>query len=133
MPWELFAIFLVFSLIFLIVGLTLSGSIHRKQKSCTESVTGTVIKMKAGQNNSAMPVYEYFVSGDRYAKQGSSISHNPLRIGDSVCVMYDPAKPSRAYLRDFDIRIFRILSTIFFVLGAVFLILPLIIALFVLL
>ena len=107
-----------FWLVALVLGMI---TINRKKKctACTSAEVVAVTARSSGDGMSFHPVYEYYVDGVRYRRTGSYISNQVPGEGTIVEIMYNPARPEKSYILDYDDKVYRILSVVFAVIGCI--------------
>lgn len=114
-------IFGLMGLVFLAVGLIVSGGQNRKRAQCTARAEGTVSAMQSQfGSNSLRAIYSFSIDGKPVQYVSNYAGANNLLVGQTVDVYYDPERVGRVYIEE-DARQIRQFSLIFTVLGGVFL------------
>ncbi len=114
-------IFGLMGLIFLAVGLAISGAQDKKRRLCTSRAEGTVSAMQSQiGSNSLRAVYSFSIDGKPMQYVSNYAGMNSLLVGQTVDVYYDPERVGRVYIEE-DVRQIRQFSLIFTILGGVFL------------
>ena len=115
-------------LIFLGVGVGITTAQNKKRSLCTAYADGTVGTAQ-GQFGSAgvRAVYEFTVDGKPMQYFSSYSGSGGLLVGQPVRVYYDPANVGRVYIEE-DSRQLRLLARIFAILGSVFSIIAIFVA-----
>ena len=114
-------IFGLMGLVFLAVGLVISGSQNRKRALCTAYAEGTVSAMQSQFGSSGLrAVYGFSIDGKPYQYVSNYSGGNRLLVGQNVGVYYDPQNIGRVYIEE-DARQIRQFSLVFTILGGVFL------------
>ncbi len=107
-----FVIFMLcFSLAFIIPGCVLFWVNHRRKKRYTGVAEGKIIRFEmvyssSIRGNQPHPVYEYFVDGRCYRKQGPYLSNANLEVGMPISVLYDPNSPYSACIKGYNSKIY---------------------------
>ena len=124
------AIFLFVGIVFLIVGLTISRHIEKLVRRCTLEVDAVVDDMRRASRGASVksrtdltpmlyPVFRYYYGGTEYKVQSHYASNPPkFSVGQSTTLRIDPDNPT-SFIAVSD-PVPRILSTVFGVIGAVF-------------
>lgn len=124
----------LFGLIFFIVGAVLGAVENNKKKRCTEEVAAVVIENRTvrstsrnhGQSITYSPVFRYTYNGTDYETQtGYSSSPAVFSVGEKTTLFVDPDSPKTIYCPK--LKIGKILSVIFSIIGAAFIIVPVIV------
>ena len=115
-------------LIFLVVGLAISGGQSRKRSLCSSSVVGTVSAMQSQFGTTGLrAVYSFSIDGKPYQYVSNYSGTNNLLVGQTVQVYYDPQNIGRVYIEE-DAESMRNFTRVFTILGIVFLSVALIVA-----
>ena len=124
------AVFLFVGIVFLIVGLTISRHIEKLVRRCTLEVDAVVDDMRRASRGASVksrtdltpmlyPVFRYSYGGTEYKVQSHYASNPPkFSVGQSTTLRIDPDNPT-SFIAVSD-PVPRILSTVFGVIGAVF-------------
>ncbi len=134
MDLELILFMCVFSLAFFIPALIFRKILNSRNKKCTESAEALVIDIKrkyGGGGTSSHPVYEYYVNGIRYTREGAYMSTCVPKKNTLVPIRYNPCEPSQSYIVGYDDKVYRILSVAFGIGGLFPIILCIILMIFV--
>jgi hypothetical protein len=118
-------------LIFLGIGVGIAAAQNKKRNLCTAYADGTVSAVQ-GQNGSGLrAVYNFTIDGKPMQYFSSYSGSNGLLVGQPAGVYYDPENIGRVYIEE-DARQLRLFARIFSILGSVFAIIALLVALIVL-
>jgi hypothetical protein len=115
-------------LVFLVVGLAISGGQNKKRSLCSSSVVGTVSAMQSQFGTTGLrAVYSFSIDGKPYQYVSNYSGTNNLLVGQTVQVYYDPQNIGRVYIEE-DAESMRNFTRVFTILGIVFLSVALIVA-----
>lgn len=107
---------------FLIPACIITGISEGRKKKCTEDTTALVIQVKRRRTEhgtSYHPVYEYYVDNVRYLGEGAYISGKVPEKNTFINIKYNPRKPGQSYIQGYDNKVYRILSSVFMVMGLI--------------
>lgn len=124
--------FIVFSVIFIIIGICAACAPKMKSKKCTETVMAEVIdllpvksssKSGRGHNRTSItyrPVFSYTYNGKDYRAESSTSSDPPaFQVGETVKLKIDPNNPKNFYAPSD--KTYGLLGIIFSAMGGIFL------------
>ena len=116
---------------FLLPALILALIAGNRKRKCTVNTNAVVMDVKVRNSGddglTFYPVYEYYAGGVRYTGVGASSSHHVPQKNTVIPVMYNPRNPKQSYIQGYDNKIYRILISVFAVIGAI----PIIICIFI--
>ena len=124
----------LFGLIFFVVGAVIGAVENKKKKRCTEEVAAVVIENRTVRSTSGnhghsvtySPVFRYTYNGKEYETQtGYSSSPAVFSVGEKTTLFVDPDSPSSIYCPR--LKVGKILSIVFGIIGAFFIIVPVIV------
>lgn len=94
-----------------------------KMRKCTADATATVVRINvrnSGDNGlSYHPVYEYYAGGSYYTSEGAYISRRVPPVGAKIQIKYNPDKPKQSYILGYDNKVYKILTIVFGIVGAI--------------
>jgi len=115
-------------LIFALIGVIFNFSINKKRSLCTAYTEGTVSAMQAQFGTTGLrAVYSFSIDGKPMQYVSNYAGSNNLLVGQSVGVYYDPTNIGRVYIEE-DARQMRMFPRVFTILGCVFLVVALVVA-----
>ena len=115
-------------LIFLIVGLCFNASINRKRARCSAYTEGTVSAMQTQYGtNGLRAVYSFTIDGRPLQYVSNYAGNGNLLVGQSIGVYYDPQQIGCVYIEE-DARQMKTFARVFLILGGVFLLVALVVA-----
>lgn len=130
--------FVIFGMIFLIVGIIVGTSNAKTKKICTEKVQAEVVNILSHTSSSGSgrkkhtstvycPVFEFEFNNQTYTAHTNNYS-SPCKYdkGETYEIYFNPDKPSQIYLPND--KTATILSVVFSIIGGVFVLICLIIA-----
>ena len=85
----------------------------------TTAVVVNIVTKNSSEGLSFHPVYEYVVGGTTYSNMGAYISHRVPEKGSTIEIKYNPDKPKQSYIVGYDIKVYRILSILFGIIGMI--------------
>ena len=65
------------------------------------------------------PVYEYYAAGEYYTSEGAYLSGRVPEVGETIWIKYNPDKPKQSYIPGYDNKVYKILTIVFGLIGAV--------------
>lgn len=65
------------------------------------------------------PVYEYYAAGEYYTSKGAYLSGRVPEVGETIWIKYNPDKPKQSYIPGYDNKVYKILTIVFGLIGAV--------------
>lgn len=95
---------------------------QRKKRRCTADGTATVVRINTRNSENGLefhPVYEYFVAGKYYTGEGAYISKHVPAVRTVIPVKYDPDDPKYSYIPGYDNKVYKILTIVFGMIGAI--------------
>lgn len=115
-------------LMFLLVGVIVLLVMNKKRGYCTSSTEGVVSGMQAQFGNSGLrAVYSFSIDGKPMQYVSNHSGANNILVGQSVTVYYDPQQIGRVYIEE-DARQMKTFSRVFSILGCVFLLVAVVVA-----
>ncbi len=115
-------------LMFLLAGVIVLLLTNKKRSYCTSSTEGVVSDMQAQFGNSGLrAVYSFSIDGKPMQYVSNHSGANNLLVGQSVTVNYDPQQIGRVYIEE-DARQMKTFSRVFIILGCVFVVVALVVA-----
>ena len=118
----------IIGLTFLAVGLGFRASQHKKRERCSASTEGTVSAYQSSFGSSGVrAVYSFSIDGKPYQYLSSHSGATNLLVGQTVTVYYDPQNIGRVYIEE-DARQMKTFARVFLILGGVFLLVALVVA-----
>ena len=115
-------------LIFLIVGFAINASMNHKRSLCTAYTEGVVSAMQAQFGTTGLrAVYSFTIDGKPLQYVSNYSGTRNLLVGQSVAVYYDPANIGRVYIEE-DARQMKTFTRVFTILGCVFFVVALVVA-----
>ena len=114
--------------IFLAVGLGFQTAVNRKRSLCTAYTEGTVSAMQTQFGSTSLrAVYSFTIDGKPLQYISSYAGAPNLLVGQTVSVNYDPQNIGRVYIEE-DARLMKNFTRVFAILGGVFLVIALAVA-----
>ena len=106
-----------------------------KTRKCTADATATVVRINVRHSSdngpTYHPIYEYYARGNYYTSEGAYISRRVPSVGSQIQIKYNPDKPKQSYIPGYDNKVYKILTIVFGIVGAVPILVCIGIALFV--
>ena len=94
-----------------------------KSRKCTADTVATVIRINTRNSSDNglefHPVYEYYASGNVYTSEGAYWKNRVPSVGERIQIKYNPEKPKQSYIPGYDNKVFKILTIVFGIIGAV--------------
>lgn len=107
----------VFALGFGALGAEMIGSAYGKEKAYSASVQGRIIDYRSSSYNNRheySPVVEYRAKDQVFTGETNvRYNYRPFEVGESVAVCYDPERPDKFYIREYDLETTYALGAIF--------------------
>ena len=126
--WIFSGTFGIIGLTFLAVGLGFRASQNRKRALCSSSTEGTVSAYQSSLGSTGIrAIYSFSIDGKPYQYVSGYTSTTNLLVGQTVTVYYDPQNIGRVYIEE-DARQMRSFTRVFSILGGVFLVVALFVA-----
>lgn len=114
--------------IFLAVGLGFQTAVNRKRSLCTAYTEGTVSAMQTQFGSTSLrAVYSFTIDGKPLQYISSYTGNSNLLVGQTVGVYYDPQNIGRVFIEE-DARQMKNVTRVFVILGGVFLVIALVVA-----
>ena len=114
--------------IFLAVGLGFQTAVNRKRSLCTAYTEGTVSAMQTQFGSTSLrAVYSFTIDGKPLQYISNYTGAQNLLVGHTVGVYYDPQNIGRVYIEE-DARLMKNFTRVFAILGGVFLVIALVVA-----
>lgn len=114
--------------IFLAVGLGFQTAVNRKRSLCTAYTEGTVSAMQTQFGSTSLrAVYSFTIDGKPLQYISNYTGAQNLLVGQTVGVYYDPQNIGRVYIEE-DARLMKNFTRVFAILGGVFLVIALVVA-----
>ncbi|HWQ96667.1 MAG TPA: DUF3592 domain-containing protein [Clostridia bacterium] len=114
--------------IFLAVGLGFQTAVNRKRSRCTAYTEGTVSAMQTQFGSTSLrAVYSFTIDGKPLQYISNYAGAPNLLVGQTVGVYYDPQSIGRVYIEE-DARLMKNFTRVFVILGGVFLVIALVVA-----
>ena len=114
--------------IFLAVGLGFQTAVNRKRSLCTAYTEGTVSAMQTQFGSTSLrAVYSFTIDGKPLQYISSYAGNTNLLVGQTVGVYYDPQNIGRVFIEE-DARQMKNVTRVFVILGGVFLVIALVVA-----
>lgn len=118
----------IIGLTFLAVGLGFRASQNRKRAFCSASTEGTVVAYQSSFGSTGVrAVYGFSIDGKPYQYVSNYSGSTNLLVGQTVTVYYDPQSIGRVYIEE-DARQMASFTRVFAILGGVFLLVALFVA-----
>jgi len=115
--------------IFLVIAIALNKHYKKLYTNCTESTNGTFDRLIKGlsrydDSRSYFPVYKYVINGQEYYCKGHKGIYYTKDVNiENTIIYYNPNNPSESFTDkktiDIVMKVFKILGSIFFVIGLV--------------
>lgn len=94
-----------------------------KSRKCTADAVATVIRINTRNSSDNglefHPVYEYYAGGNVYTSEGAYWKNRVPSVGERIQIKYNPEKPKQSYIPGYDNKVFKILTIVFGIIGAV--------------
>lgn len=118
----------ILGLVFLAVGLSVRAAQNRKRSVCTGYTEGTVSAYQGQFGSTGLrAVYSFTIDGKPLQYISNYTGSTNLLVGQIVAVHYDPQNIGRVYIEE-DAQQMRMFTRVFTILGSVFLLIALFVA-----
>lgn len=131
------SIFGFIGFVFLVISIALNKHYKKLYINCTECTNGIFDSLTKGlsrydDSRSYYPIYKYIVNGQEYYCKGHKGTYYKKDVNiENVIIYYNPNNPSESYTDkktiDIVMKVFKILGSIFFVIGLMLIVLNFII------
>ena len=86
-------------------------------------ILGAILKNRTHNSSDSglqyHPVYEYYAAGEYYTSKGAYLSGRVPEVGETIWIKYNPDKPKQSYIPGYDNKVYKILTIVFGLIGAV--------------